>query len=126
MPLPDMLPGTFELKFLEMRIFFEIWIGVRGEHFAVSVDVDPLPRGLGEKVFEVFEIMSSDEDSGAFSGLSGDCCRSWNSEVMSVGFIKDFHGGEGCVSTFFDHCQECAGVIFDHGSGFRQAANKKT
>ena len=39
------LPGRAKIP-LEMRVFFEFRIGVRGQHFAVGVDIDALARRL--------------------------------------------------------------------------------
>ena len=47
------LPGGPVMS-VEMIVFFQLRIAVAGEHFAMGVDIDPLPLALFQNFFQVF------------------------------------------------------------------------
>ena len=42
----------------EVLIFFQARIGVAGQHFAVSVNIDAFALSLFEQLFEVFQVVA--------------------------------------------------------------------
>ncbi len=59
------LPCSTEIPF-EMRIFFQLRISVRRQHFTMSVNIDALTLGLLKQQFQVVQIMSRNNDKRSF------------------------------------------------------------
>ena len=74
-----------------MLIGFELGIAVRGQHFAVSVNLNSKAFCLLKQRKEVVKIMTRDEDRLAFAGVQPHLCGLRMSKGFSVRFVQNFH-----------------------------------
>ena len=102
------LPACAEVAF-KVRIFFQLGIAVGGEHLAVGVDVYALALGLLQKQLHIVEIVTADNDKGAFFNSQ----RNFRGHRLTVGFgvgsVKHFHALEIYLTRFEHQIQQIIG-----------------
>ena len=93
------LPGR-PVVAVQMRVLLQPRVAVGGEHLAVGVDVDPLPLGLLEQLFEVPEVVAGDEDRLPLLRPEGDRRGDRLAVGAGVGRVEDLHRPEVDLAAF--------------------------
>lgn len=84
----------------EVRVFFQFWVAVAGQHFTVGVNVYAFPFGLPEQGFQILEIVTGDEDGLACGCAELDFGRFGVTVSGGVGGVEEFHGSDIDATTF--------------------------
>jgi len=98
------LPGGTEVP-LEVRVFLQARIGVRGQHLPVGIDVNALALGLAQQEFQILQIVAADDDEGPFFDQERYCRRDGRSICLRVGLIQQLHAAIIDLAHFEDHGQ---------------------
>ena len=78
----------------KVRMFFQSRITVRGQHFAVRVDVDALSRRLLEQLRQVAQVVPGNHDERAFFDVGRHFCGLRRAECARIGLIEQLHAPE--------------------------------
>ena len=77
-----------------MRVFVQFRIAVRGQHFAVGVNVDALPRRLLQKLVQILQIVTGHDDERPFFDIRVDARGYGVAEGICVRAVKQRHALE--------------------------------
>ena len=95
-----------------MGVLLQPGVAVGGEHLAVGVDVDPLPLGLLEQLFEVPEVVPGDEDRLPLLRPEGDRRGDRLAVGAGVGRVEDLHRPEVHLAAFHHQGQRLVELQF--------------
>ena len=96
--LVGLLPPGVAVVAGEVWIFLERGIILSREHFRVGVDVDTLVLALFEQLFEVFEIVAADEDTGTVAHAYVHFGDFRVAVASGIGFVEKRHSAYAAVS----------------------------
>ncbi len=84
----------------QMLKFTQLRVAVRGQHFAVGIDVNASAFGLLQQVVEIFQVMTGDQDAFAFGRFDVDL--RWRWVAVGAGFtgIQNTHHFEVHLADF--------------------------
>ena len=101
-------PGVTVVTY-KMLVFLECRIVVGRQHFAMCIDIDPGPFGLGKQFFHVFQIVSADQDGRIVAYADVDAGYFRVAVAVGVGLIEQRHSFDSETSGFQDESSELFG-----------------
>ena len=85
---------------IEMGIFFQPGIAMRGQHLSVGIYLDPFALALFEEFFQVFQIMAGDQYGFALLNSQRNLGRHGMTIGSRIGGVEEFHGSKINLSAF--------------------------
>ena len=99
------LPSRAEVTF-EVFVFLQFRISVSREHFTMRVNIDAFAFGLFEEKFQIFQVMTGDDDERAFFNSQRNRRRSRCTVSRRIGFIEEGHAGQVDFACFHYNREE--------------------
>ena len=112
--LCTLLPPSITVVAHKVLVFLERWIVVSRKHLAMSVDVYALPFRLFEQLFQIFEIMTTDQDARTVLHVDRDFCHFRVAIGARIGTIKDVHSFHPIFASAQSEVYECSNVKISH------------
>ena len=86
-----LLPPGIAVVSCEMRVFLERRIVVRGKHFRMRVDVNPLSGGLFQKHLQIAQVMAGNQDARAVADSKIHLCDFWIAVGVGIRLVQQRH-----------------------------------